>query len=154
MRLILQENIANLGKVGDQVTVRAGYARNFLLPQDKAVRATADSIAIFEQRRVELEKKAADVLAAAQARADKLNGLAVNMTVRASDEGKLFGSIAPRDIAEAATAAGVEVSKHEVSLPEGPIRHIGEYDIAIQLSSEVSATIKLAVEAEKKAGEE
>ncbi len=145
MKVILQEKIGHLGNVGDQVTVKAGYGRNFLIPRGKAVQATPSNIEQFEKRRAQLEKAAADVLASAKARADKLSTLTVSVEANASDEGKLFGSIGPRDVADAICNAGVEVEKSEVSMPEGPIRMIGEYDIALQLHSDVEATVKLHI---------
>lgn len=151
MRVILKENIANLGDIGDQVTVKAGYGRNFLLPQEKAVVATADNIAEVEAHRAELEKLAAEAKAAAQTRSDKLASIAVSMEVEASEEGKLFGSIGPRDIAEKVTEAGAELAKSEVLMPEGPIRMVGEYDIAVKLHAEVQTTIKVTVLAHKAA---
>ena len=147
MRVILQEKIANLGKVGDQVTVKPGYGRNYLLPKQKAVLATSENVTDFEKRRVELEKAAVDVLAAANVRATQLEALILKIEAQASDEGKLFGSIGPRDIADAATKAGVELSKSEVSMPEGPIRQIGENEITLVLHSEVTAVIKIEVTA-------
>ncbi len=148
MRVILQEKVPNLGTVGDQVTVKAGYARNYLLPYGKAMRATEKSIAEFESRRAELEKRAQDVLDSAKARAEKLAALSIELTAIASDEGKLFGSIGPRDIAEAVTAKGVELHKSEVHLPEGPIREIGEFKVDLQLHSDVNTTIQVKVIAE------
>jgi len=145
MKVILQEKIANLGNVGDQVTVKPGYARNYLIPRNKGVPASAKNIAEFEKRRAELEKAAAEVIAAAQARAEKITKLDVKIEANASEEGKLFGSIGPRDIAEAITKSGAEVAKSEVNMPEGPIREIGEYDITIQLHSDVSTTVKVKV---------
>lgn len=151
MRVILQEKIAHLGNVGDEVTVKAGFARNYLIPNDLALLATKENLAVFEKRRAELEKAAAEHIAAAKKRADKLNGLEVTIAAQASDEGKLFGSITPRDVADAVTAAGQELQKSEVDLPEGPIRAVGDYDIHVHLHSEVSANIKLKVIAEKSA---
>lgn len=145
MRIILQENIVNLGKVGDQVTVKAGYGRNFLVPQGKAALANKNNIAEFEKHRAELEKAAQVILDAAQKRADALSKVTVTIEAQAGDEGKLFGSIGPRDIAEAVAAQGVELEKKEVSLPEGPIRTTGEYDIAINLEGDVTSVIKLSV---------
>jgi len=147
MRVILQENLANLGKVGDIVTVKAGYARNFLIPQDKAIIANDENTKIFETRRAELEKAAADLIAKAQARADSLEKLAVAVEALASEEGKLYGSIGPREVAEAICAQGVEVEKSEVSLPEGPIRHVGEYRVHVILHSEVTADVAFTVTA-------
>ncbi|MCH9770249.1 MAG: 50S ribosomal protein L9 [Gammaproteobacteria bacterium] len=148
MQVILQEKVANLGNVGDQVNVKPGYARNFLLPFGKAITATADNIKLFEARRAELEKRASEVLATAKQRGEKLQALAITITTQASEEGKLYGSIGPRDIAQAATKAGVELAKSEVSLPEGPIRLIGEYDVPCRLHSEVALTVKVAINAE------
>jgi large subunit ribosomal protein L9 len=148
MEVILLENIANLGDLGDKVTVKSGYGRNFLIPQKKAVPATSANLAEFEARRAELEKQAAEKLAEAQGRAEKLDGLSVSVATKAGDEGKLFGSITVRDIVSAVEAAGQELEKSEVSLPEGPIRELGEFDIAVQLHPEVVATLKLAVVAE------
>ncbi|SHH96326.1 50S ribosomal protein L9 [Ferrimonas marina] len=146
MDVILLDKIANLGGLGDKVTVKAGYARNFLLPQGKAVVANAANLEKFEARRAELEKNIADALATAEARAEKIAALeAVVIASKAGDEGKLFGSIGTRDIADALTAAGVEVAKSEVRLPEGALRVTGEYDIAVQLHSEVTATAKIEI---------
>ncbi|MDG5498176.1 50S ribosomal protein L9 [Marinobacter sp. BGYM27] len=148
MEVILLEKVANLGSLGDKVKVKAGYGRNFLLPYGKAVPATGANIEEFEARRAELEKAAAEKLAAAEARAEALNGAAFTITSKAGDEGKLFGSIGVRDIADAVTAGGTEIEKSEVKMPEGPLRAIGEYDIELQLHSDVSVTIKVTVVAE------
>ncbi|WNJ96971.1 50S ribosomal protein L9 [Vibrio ruber] len=149
MQVILLDKIGNLGGLGDTVNVKSGYARNFLIPQGKAVMATKANVEMFEHRRAELEAQVAEQLAAAQSRADKVNALeAVVIASKAGEEGKLFGSIGTRDIADAVTAAGVEVSKSEVRLPEGALRNVGEYDISIQLHSEVFAEVKLQVVAE------
>ncbi|MBE1287965.1 MAG: 50S ribosomal protein L9 [Alteromonadaceae bacterium] len=149
MDIILLDKIANLGGLGDQVSVKAGYARNFLFPQGKAVPATKDNVAKFEARRAELEAKIAEALTAAQARADQLTALeAVTIASPAGDEGKLFGSVGTRDIANAITAAGVTVTKAEVKLPTGTLRELGEYEIDVQLHSEVTATAKLVIVAE------
>ena len=149
MQVILLDKIGNLGSLGDQVSVKAGYARNFLFPQGKAVPATAANIESFEARRAELEAKVAEELSAAQARAEKLEALAeVTLVSKAGDEGKLFGSIGTRDIADAISAVGLEVAKSEVRLPNGTIRETGEFDVAIQLHSEVTTTIKVIVIAE------
>lgn len=147
MKVILQERVTNLGNVGDQVNVKAGYARNYLLPRNKAVQATQSNIVAFEKRRVELEKLAAEVFAAAQQRAVTMEGFEVTLAAKASDEGKLFGSIGPRDIAKAATDAGKPVEKSEVEMPEGPIRTVGEYLVTVHLHGEVSAKIKVVVNA-------
>ena len=149
MEVILLEKVQNLGNLGDTVKVKPGYGRNFLIPGGKAVMATADNKAKFEERRAELEKAAAGALGEAQARAEKLAGLEmVTITRRAGEEGKLFGSVGNADIAEAVTEAGVEVEKREVLLPEGPIRQAGEYDVEMQLHSDVAQTVKIAVVAE------
>lgn len=146
MEIILLDKIANLGSLGDQVSVKSGYARNFLFPQGKAVPATEANIKVFEERRAELEAKLAEELAAAQARAEKISALdPVVIGSKAGDEGKLFGSIGTRDIADAVTAAGVEVVKAEVLLPNGTLREVGEYDIELHLHSDVFATVKLQV---------
>ncbi len=149
MQVILLDKIANLGGLGDLVTVAPGYARNFLFPKGFAVMATKDNVARFEARRAELEAKVAATLSAAQTRADKVAALgSVEIISKSGDEGKLFGSIGTRDIADAVTAAGVEVTKSEVRLPEGVLRNIGEYEISLQLHSEVFATVKINVVAE------
>tara|TARA_Y100000034_G_C6519545_1_gene223534 strand:- start:35 stop:487 length:453 start_codon:yes stop_codon:yes gene_type:complete len=149
MQVILLDKIANLGNLGDQVAVKSGFARNFLFPKGKAVPATKANIETFEARRAELEAKIAEELTAAQARAEKLEALAeVTLVSKAGDEGKLFGSIGTRDIADAITAVGLEVAKSEVRLPNGTIRETGEFDVAIQLHSEVTTTIKVIVIAE------
>jgi large subunit ribosomal protein L9 len=149
MNVILLDKVAKLGGLGDQVSVKAGYARNYLFPSGKAVPANAENVEHFEKRRAELEKQLAETLNAAQARADKLGALTdVTIVSKAGDEGKLFGSIGTRDIADAVTAAGVEITKAEVRLPHGTIRETGEFDIAIQLHADVSTSIKLAVIAE------
>lgn len=149
MNIILLDKVAKLGGLGEQVTVKAGYARNYLFPQGKAVPANAENIKHFEQRRAELEQQLAKTLNTAQSRADKLAALTdVTIVAKAGDEGKLFGSIGTRDIADAVTAAGVELSKAEVRLPHGTLRETGEYDIAVQLHADVASVVKLAIIAE------
>lgn len=149
MDIILLDKVANLGGLGDNVNVKAGYARNFLFPQGKAVPATKANIEKFEQRRAELEAKLAADLAAANDRAAKVAALSeVTIVSKAGDEGKLFGSIGTRDIADAVTEAGVAVTKAEVKLPNGTIRETGEFDIDLQLHAEVTATVKVVVIAE------
>ncbi len=146
MEVILLDKVENLGNLGDKVTVKAGYGRNFLLPQGKATMATPANIKIFEARRAELEQLAAEKLAAAKARAAKLNELEISITANAGDEGKLFGSIGTYDISEVLTHnAGIEVHKSEIRLPNGTIRHTGEYNVDLHLHSDVNATIKLIV---------
>ena len=148
MEVILLEKIVNLGDLGDKVNVKSGYGRNFLIPQHKAVPATADNIREFEARRAELERVEQGKLAEAQARAEKVNGLDITLTAKAGEEGKLFGSITVRDIVEAAEKYGVEIDKSEVMMPEGPIRALGEFELDILLHPEVTATIKIGVIAE------
>ena len=146
MEVILLDKIAKLGGLGDKVTVKSGYARNFLLPKGKAVFASTANVEHFETRRADLEKKLAETLKAAEARAAKVVALAeVTIASKAGDEGKLFGSIGTRDIADAITEAGVEVSKAEVRLPLGTIRETGEFDIAIHLHNDVNTSIKIIV---------
>lgn len=145
MEIILLEKVENLGNLGDKATVRPGYARNYLIPQGKAKYATPENLAEFEARRAELEMAAADALIAARARKEKLEELELSITAKAGGEGKLFGSVGAADIAAAVTAAGVEVQKREVRLPEGPLRQTGEYEIGLHLHFEVNATIKLTV---------
>lgn len=148
MEVILLEKVANLGNLGDKVTIKSGYGRNYLVPQGKAVAATAKKIAEFEVRRAELEKAAAEKLLAAQSRAADLAKLTIVIPHKAGDEGRLFGSVGTQAIAEAITAAGVDVAKHEVRLPEGVIRHVGSYDIDIHLHTDVNATMSIKVAAE------
>ena len=149
MQIILLDKVANLGGLGDNVAVKSGYARNFLFPQGKAVPATKANIEKFEARRAELEAKLASDLAASNDRAAKLAALGeVTIASKAGDEGKLFGSVGTRDIADAITEAGVKVSKAEVKLPTGTLRETGEYDIDVQLHAEVTATVKDVVIAE------
>ncbi len=149
MEVILLDKISHLGGLGDKVKVRNGYARNYLIPQRKAVMATKENLEKFEAQRAELEARIAAELQAAEDRAAKLNELAtVTVTAKAGDEGKLFGSIGTRDIADALTAAGCEVHKSEVRLPEGVLRSVGEYEITLQLHADVKSVIKLVIAAE------
>ncbi|MGH1470654.1 MAG: 50S ribosomal protein L9 [Cellvibrionaceae bacterium] len=148
MEVILLENIGKLGGIGDKVAVKAGFGRNYLMPQGKAVPATAENLKDFEARRAELEAAAAEKIAGATGRATSLEVLTITITANAGDEGKLFGSIGTADIAKAITDAGVEVAKSEVRLPEGTLREVGEYEIDIQLHSEVTQAVKLSVVAE------
>lgn len=149
MEVILLEKIDRLGGLGDLVNVKSGYARNFLLPSGKAKVATPENVAEIEARRAELEKLAGEQLKAAEARAEKINGLEVSITAKSGTEGKLFGSVGNTDIADAVTAAGVEVEKREVRLPDGPIRIAGEYEIVLHLHADVDATLKLNVIADE-----
>ena len=145
MEVILLETIAKLGDLGDRVTVKSGYGRNFLIPQKKAVPATFENLELFEARRAELEKVAGKKLADAHGRAETINSMAISIQTKADEEGKLFGSITVRDIAEAAKAKGVALEKSEVRLPEGPIRELGDFEIDVRLHPEVGAILKLAV---------
>ncbi len=148
MNVILLEPVGNLGVLGDEVIVKAGFARNFLIPQGKAVRATKDNRTVFEGQRAELEKVADEKLGEAQGRASGLEGMALTIMVRAGEEGKLYGSVGTQDIADAVAQKGVEIAKSEVRLPEGVIRVIGEYLIDVQLHSDVTVQIALEVIAE------
>lgn len=149
MQVILLDKIIHLGNVGDQVSVKSGFARNYLIPQGKAVMATKANIEYFEARRSELEAAVAANLAAAEARAEQIKALgSVTIASKSGDEGRLFGSITARDIADAVTAAGVEVAKNEVRLPHGSIRTLGEHDISFQLHSEIFTTLNIIVVAE------
>ena len=148
MEVILLEKIANLGNLGDRVTIKSGYGRNYLVPQGKAVAATAKKIVEFEARRAELEKAAAEKLSVAQKLGNDLSKLEVVITHKAGDEGRLFGSIGTHNIAEAITKAGIAIEKHQIRLPHGTIRHIGEYSIDINLHSDVIVTLSIKVAAE------
>lgn len=145
MELILLQKVRNLGNLGDKVDVKPGYGRNYLLPQGKAVRVNAANLAAFEQRRAEYEAKASTMLSDAEARKLKLEEVSVTIAAHASAEGKLFGSVGPRDIAEALASAGHVVSKGEVILGEGPLRQTGEYDVAVHLHADVHTTVKVIV---------
>lgn len=149
MEVILLQDVGNLGELGDKVTVKAGYGRNYLIPQHIAVPATKENLDAFEERRAELQRIADEKLVEAKKRAELVNGLDITLTVKAGEEGKLFGSVTVRDIAEAAVKRGVEIDNSEINLPEGPIRALGEYDIDVQLHPEVSAVLKLGVIAEQ-----
>ncbi len=149
MQVILLEKFPHLGNIGDQVEVKAGYARNYLIPQGKAVMATAANVEHFEARRAELEAKAAETLAKAQSRAAAIAALGkVTIVSKAGDEGRLFGSITNRDVADAVKAAGIEMEKSEVRLSAGPLRTTGEHEVRLQLHPEVFATIVVDVVAE------
>jgi len=148
MNVILLERVQNLGDLGEQVNVKAGYGRNFLIPQGKAVSANKENVAKFEERRAELEKAAAEKLAAAEVRKTALEALEISISHQAGDEGKLFGSVGTHDISDAITAAGAEVARAEVRLPEGSLRQVGDYEISVDLHSDVVATVKLSIVAE------
>ena len=148
MNVILLEPVNNLGDLGDEVIVKSGFARNFLIPQGKAVRATQANRTVFEGKRTELERVADEKLEEARSRAVGLEGMALTIMVKAGEEGKLYGSVGTQDIADAIAAEGVVVERSEVRLPEGVIRAIGEYQINVQLHSDVSVPVALAVVAE------
>ncbi|HRF83744.1 MAG: 50S ribosomal protein L9 [Xanthomonadales bacterium] len=148
MELILLQKVTNLGNLGDKVSVKPGYGRNFLVPQGKAVPATAANLADFEAKRAEYEAKAKAILDDASGRLAKLEGASVTVKANASTEGKLYGSVGPRDIAEAFTAAGLPLEKSEVVMGEGPIRHVGEFDVLVHLHADVETTVKVVVEPE------
>ena len=156
MHVILLEKIGKLGELGQQVSVKPGYGRNYLIPSGKAVPATPENVEKFEARRAELEQAQADSLNAAQGRADKLNELAVTLYRRVVSEDKLYGSVGVNDIATAITEAGLEVTKREISLPDGPFRSLGDYEVELHLAPDVSAHIKLhiAADQESAAGQE
>jgi large subunit ribosomal protein L9 len=151
MEVILFEKIDRLGGIGDLVNVKAGFARNYLLPQGKAKIATDANKAEIEARRAELEQQAADALTAAEKRRDEIEAKSFEITAKAGTEGKLFGSVGNVDIAAAISDAGIELQKREVRLPEGPIRLAGEYEIQIHLHSDVNATAKITVIADESA---
>jgi len=148
MELILLQKVTNLGNLGDKVKVKPGFGRNFLVPQGKAVPATAANLAEFEARRAEYEARATDALSNAEARKAKLEGAVVTIHANASTEGKLYGSVGPREIAEALTKAGNEVSKSEVVLGEGAFRNVGEYEVVVHLHADVETPVKVNVVAE------
>lgn len=145
MQVILLEKVENLGSLGDKVNVRNGYGRNFLIPEGKAAPATEANLAKFEVRRAELEKAAAEALAAAQARAEKIAATPVSIARKVGDENKLFGSVGTGDIAEALTAAGVAVERHEVRMPTGAIRAAGDFEVELHLHADVNVKAKISI---------
>jgi large subunit ribosomal protein L9 len=145
MQIILMEKVVNLGQLGDVVKVKNGYARNYLIPQGKAKRATPASIAEFEARRTELEKTQGDILAAAQARADKLEGLMVQITRKAGVDGKLFGSVTNADIEDTLKAQGFEIERSMIRMPQGSLKQVGDHPLTITLHSDVLAHIVVSV---------
>ncbi len=145
MDVILLQKVKNLGNLGDRVKVKPGYSRNFLIPYGKAVPATAANVADFDKRRAEFEARANETLAAAEARKTRLEGASVTIKANASTEGKLYGSVGPRDIAEAFTAAGLPLEKSEVIMGEGPIRRVGESEVEVHLHADVHTTIKVLI---------
>ncbi|NKB47087.1 MAG: 50S ribosomal protein L9 [Legionellales bacterium] len=151
MEVILLEKVANLGQLGDTVTIKSGYGRNYLIPKNKAIPATDENLRVFEQRRAELEQKAAQALQQAQARAERLNALAaIRIAAMASDEGKLYGSVGVQEITNAITEAGCPVEKREVLLSNGPIHEVGECLIQVRVHTDVIAEVTLVVSAAKK----
>jgi large subunit ribosomal protein L9 len=148
MELILLEKVQKLGDLGDKVNVKPGYGRNYLVPTGKAVRATAKNIAQFEARREELEKLAFKKLSTAGERVSALEGFEIILSANASEEGKLYGSIGPREISDAVTERGIELSKAEVIMGEGPIRFTGDHEVLIHLHADVEAVIKVTVNPE------
>ena len=149
MQIILMEKVVNLGGLGDVVKVKDGFARNFLIPQGKAKRATAANLKEFEGRRSELEGKASAVLASAQERGARLEGLKVEIARKASEDGRLFGSVTNGDIAESLEAQGIKVTKAEIRMPQGPLKHVGEFAVTIHLHTDVLAHITVTVVGEK-----
>jgi large subunit ribosomal protein L9 len=145
MQVILMEKVANLGELGDVVKVKDGYARNFLIPHGKAKRATPDNLKAFESRRADLEKAQADVLAKAQERGSKLDGLTVQITQKAGPDGRLFGSVTNYDIVEALQKQGHEVERANIRMPQGPLKQVGEYPLQIGLHTDVTVTVKVSV---------
>jgi len=145
MNVILLERLNNLGDLGDEVSVKPGFARNYLIPQQKAVQANAANREVFEGRSAELEAAANELLTAAQARAEKLQDQIVTIMMKSGEEGRLYGSVGTQNIADALVADSFEVERSEVRMPEGAIRALGEYDIALQLHSDVTVNIKVAV---------
>jgi large subunit ribosomal protein L9 len=151
MDVILLEKVANLGGLGEKVTVKSGFGRNYLIPQGKAVFASPENLRAFEERRAELEQQAAGRLAAAEDRKARIEALPDGVTIRhkAGEEGRLFGSVGPGDIAQACIDAGIEVVRAEVRLPDGPLRAAGEYEVAVHLHSDVDAMLKVTVVGEE-----
>ena len=149
MEVILMQKVANLGNIGDKVKVKAGYGRNYLLPQGKATLATAENVAKFEARRAEFEKAANEELASAKSRAAKLEGFKLSLTAKAGGEGKLFGSVGTSDIAEATSKAGHTVERAEVRLPHGPIRQAGEHTVQLHLHTDVNVDLPVIIVGEE-----
>ena len=148
MQLILLQKVTNLGSLGDKVNVKPGYGRNFLVPQGKAVPATAANVEQFEARRAEYEAKAASLLSDADGRRARFADASVTIKANASTEGKLYGSVGPRDIAEAFTAAGLPLNKSEVIMGEGALRRTGEFEVVVHLHADVETKVKVIVEPE------
>jgi large subunit ribosomal protein L9 len=149
MNVILLEKVRNLGALGDEVSVKAGYARNFLLPYRKAVIANEANRARFEAERAELEKTQADQLESASKRAEALNGATVQILAKASEEGNLFGSVGAREIADALAAAGFDASRSEILLPDGPLKQVGDHEVHLSLHPEITVHITVSIVAEQ-----
>ncbi|MCU7890924.1 MAG: 50S ribosomal protein L9 [Candidatus Thiodiazotropha sp. (ex Ustalcina ferruginea)] len=145
MEIILLQKVDNLGDLGEKVNVKSGFGRNFLIPSGRAVPATEENLKAFEARRAELEKEAAEKLKAAASRKTKLDGLAISITCKAGDEGRLFGSVGTADISKAVAESGVELAKKEVLLPNGPFRVAGEYNVDLHLHADVDVSVKLTI---------
>lgn len=148
MKVILMEKVGRRGRLGDQVVVKKGFARNYLFPTGKAVPATKDNMVKFEERRAELEKKVAEFAAAAETRKEQIEAIQVTIAMKAGDEGKLFGSVGAQDLVDAAQEQGIEIERSEVRLPDGPIRNVGEYSIAIHVYEDIDAALTVFVVAE------
>ena len=148
MEVILLETIGKLGDLGDKVNVSSGYGRNFLIPKKKAVPATAANLEAFEEKRAELEKNAEANLEDAKKRGEQVADLVLNLTAKAGEEGKLFGSITVRDIADACLSNGVEIEKSEIKLPDGPLRNTGEFEVGVQVHPDLIVKLKVIVSAE------
>ena len=145
MEIILLEKVVNLGNLGDMVRVKAGYGRNYLIPQKKAVAATKQNIGKFEAKRAELETAQATIHEKATARAESLSGVSITLVRKAGEEGKLYGSVGTADISEAVTETGIELERNEVRLPDGPFRLAGEFDVEISLQADVTTTIQVII---------
>ena len=148
MEVILLEKIYKLGELGEKVTVRPGYGRNYLIPKRKAVPATAENVAKFEEQRAELERAEAEGMATAETRAEELQGIEVTIKANAGAEGKLFGSVGTSDIADAVVAAGGAIEKRDIRLPQGPLRDVGDYEVSVHLHADVDVKLKVTIIAE------
>ncbi|QHG92552.1 50S ribosomal protein L9 [Coxiella endosymbiont of Amblyomma sculptum] len=149
VKVILREKVNGLGNIGDQVLVKPGYARNFLLSHGKAVLATTEHVAEFEKYRADLEKLLTEQIERAKVRAKELEGKTFRILAKSGNEGKLFGSVGPREISEAIVSRGFSIEKHEIILPEGPIRQIGEYEIKIRLHTTISTTVEIVISSDE-----
>jgi large subunit ribosomal protein L9 len=149
MEIILLEQVVNLGRLGDLVNVKEGYARNYLIPQGKAQRATKENLAEFEQKRAALEAQQSKILADAQAKFEKVDGVSIEIAQKAGVDGRLFGSVTHYDVADALNAQGHEINKNQIQMPTGPLKQIGEASISVSLHAEVVATITVTVTPEQ-----